>query len=74
MAVLFNVFTFMVGEQQQIFAFCLFFVNHICTVMRAKLQRIIVKRDILQKNIILKYDILQNSNILKYDILHKLLL
>jgi len=42
-----------------------------CSLLRAKIQRKIVKRDILHKNIAVEYDILHRSISSERDILHK---
>jgi hypothetical protein len=44
---------------------------HMCSLLRAKIQRKIVKRDILHKNIAVEYDILHRSISSERDILHK---
>jgi hypothetical protein len=42
-----------------------------CSLLRAKIQRKIVKRDILHKNIAIEYDILRRSICFERDNLHK---
>ena len=65
MAVLFNVFTFMVGEQQQVLAFCLPGSKQqaVYFSLACLLGRNVVKCDILHKNVVVKYDILHKLSV-----------
>ena len=47
------------------------FVNHMCSLLHAIIQRKIVKRDILHKNMAVEYDILHRSISSERDMLHK---